>query len=275
MLQIVLTANFKVEAMNAKFSDDFCFTARKSCFTLIELLVVIAIIAVLASMLLPALNKARSAAQCMKCLNNMRSLASGQQLYAEDNGGWASHGISCYNYIFNNTYGGGIAAYIGALEYSRAPLTKYAPPITKCPAGVRGTWEDGTTNPNFSYSYSIALCCGGYLPTEGFYRQDGMRWGGGGETAAPPTERLDLVHNPSGRFFMGDLGYDGVYKLSYGGGGAGAYCRAYVAFKHDLKTNVAFVDGHVTRLSYQEMPPHAQSGPGLDPKEFYRRYRRQ
>jgi len=62
-------------------------------FTLVELLVVIAVIAILASLLLPALNRAKSKAEGMFCLNNTKQLLVAWQVYADDHDGLLAYNV--------------------------------------------------------------------------------------------------------------------------------------------------------------------------------------
>jgi prepilin-type N-terminal cleavage/methylation domain-containing protein len=112
-----------------------------NAFTLVELLVVIAIIAILAALLLPVLSRAKASGNRTTCLNNLKQIATGVQMYAGD-----------FNQIlFPNTNSSGFAfyewtaydplmrSYVG-LKGAPSPLDK----LFACPADTFYYWGTGS-----------------------------------------------------------------------------------------------------------------------------------
>jgi len=87
----------------------------KHAFTLVELLVVIGIIAVLVGILMPALQKARNAAQVAQCLSNLRQAGMALQMYANENKDYALVGYRGLVYTGYYFRSGGYYTVLGPL----------------------------------------------------------------------------------------------------------------------------------------------------------------
>ena len=216
-------------------------SAVKFNFTLIELLVVIAIIAILAGMLLPALGKARALSRASACSNSLRQLGMGALAYTEDYRAYLPHGSAVSRVLFNGKSSGGIGTYINLPPvysyYERGAKRTEACPVSVCPEGG----YDGTQKlsllvsteyyPNASYSLNAYFSMWhNYNPS--FY----------------PVYNINQVRVSSKRMMM----IEGGTKVYRGEGILGD--RRSIAYRHNKKASVCFVDSHVESISYADTP---------------------
>jgi prepilin-type processing-associated H-X9-DG protein/prepilin-type N-terminal cleavage/methylation domain-containing protein len=213
---------------------------QKSGFTLVELLVVIGIISVLIAMLLPALNKARRAAQAVACASNLRQVGMAFQMYNNDNQQWYPMSVGVNTWIWpggdnSNLWYAYIASYLGWNGDTSAGGFVY-PKVLDCPAydrTVNVTWN--STSANWTYvSY-------GYNDT----------YFGNYSFSAPATQsrtfKRTQIADSQDKILVTDSLYMIVRPNTSGG-------NVYLLQpRHDGKCNALFADGHVRIMAMREM----------------------
>jgi prepilin-type N-terminal cleavage/methylation domain-containing protein/prepilin-type processing-associated H-X9-DG protein len=143
-------------------------SVKRRGFTLVELLIVVAIIALLVAMLLPALTKARRAANQVACMSNMRQIVMAVLTYTMDNRGRLMPAL-IYPIGKNQPYPDGFfwAAELVHQNYLQAPNLPHSPTIPNnalapqpdagvfdCPDAIRpGEWDADANGLNNNGTY--------------------------------------------------------------------------------------------------------------------------
>ena len=223
--------------------------ARRGAFTLIELLVVVAIIALLISILLPSLSQAREAARAVKCAVSLKQHQFASEMYADAHDNWyvSIDGNGVPRWHWNSAYRDMLS---WSADYSGD--NNQVPPGFLCPSAFDYEIDNG----HWHHVYSMnSFESGGEAGDAGnrVFRRSSV---------VQPASKAAFLEGTDYRLNPWDANYEVLWDI-YGDrndvdvslglyGGQGMWGAAY---RHNEGANVNFFDGHVERLSKEEIYP--------------------
>jgi prepilin-type N-terminal cleavage/methylation domain-containing protein/prepilin-type processing-associated H-X9-DG protein len=213
-------------------------------FTLIELLIVMAIIAILAALLLVVLGRSKAPAKSAKCLGNLRQFGLAAQMYWEDNNG----GAFAYGGIVTNN---GEIYWFGWIGGGPEETRPYDPTqgalhpylgtgVDLCPSFDYGS-------PQFKLKASVPTCDYGYNLALSPFGQ--------------PALNIKAIRRPSALALLADAAQVNTFEAPASVEHPMFEEWYYInddpsepngQFRHDLRANALFCDGHTGREAMVE-----------------------